>query len=393
MYMNFAYKRTWAQVDLDALVHNFNTVKEHCKSKICCVIKADAYGHGAVAVATLYQNLGADFLGVSNAAEALQLRENGINLPILILGFSPPEMAKTLAEQNISQCIYSKEQAQEYAQALKDSGKKLKIHIKVDTGMSRLGFYFHDENRDFNAVEEIKHVKNLECFDCEGLFTHFAAADSGSEGTEIVEKQTALFEKIKTLLSKQGINFKINHMANSGGALDYEKTHFDMVRVGIVLYGLLPSSKTVNKLSLKPALSLKAIVSHVKAINEGDRVSYAGVYTAKSKEYIATIPTGYADGYGLMLGQNGAQVLINGKRYPIVGRVCMDQMMALVDEDLKSGDIVTLMGKDGHEEISAEELAKIRNTINYEIICNISARVARVYVKDGKVVESFSYIY
>ncbi len=391
--MNFLYKRIWAQVDLDALEHNFNTVKQNSKSKICCVIKADAYGHGAVALATLYQKLGADFLGVSNVLEALQLRENGINLPILILGFSPPEMAKTLAEQNISQCIYSKEQASEYRDALKGSDKKLKVHIKIDTGMSRLGFYFHDEERDLSVVDDINYVKTLDCFDCEGLFTHFATADSGEDGKVFVNKQVKLFEKIKTLLSEQGINFEINHVANSGAMLDYKETHFDMVRVGIVLYGLTPSSKIKSPLPLKPALSLKAIVSHVKPIHKGDTVSYAGVYTAEGDEYIATIPAGYADGYGIMLGKNGAQVLINGKRYPIVGRVCMDQMMALVDQNIKAGDTVTLMGKDGSEEISAEELADMRNTINYEIICNISARVGRVYVKDNKVVESFSYIY
>ncbi len=391
--MDFVYKRTWAQIDLNALRHNFDIVKSQCKSKLCCVIKADAYGHGAVAVATLYEELGADFLGVSNPAEALQLRENGVNLPILILGFSPPQMAKTLAEKNISQCVYSLEQALQFDTALKDCDKKLKIHIKVDTGMSRLGVYYHDVKRDASAIKEIADISVLENLYSEGLFTHFATSDSAEEGEEFVEKQMKLFMKLKSELIKKDIRFELYHAANSGALLDYKNTYLDMVRAGIVMYGLAPSDKMRNKLELKPSLSLKAIVSHVKPIYEGDRVSYGGVYTADKKEYLATIPTGYADGYGLMLCKNGVEVLINGKRYPIVGRICMDQMMALVDDSVKAGDIVTLMGKDGDEEISAKELADLRDTINYEIICNISARVPRVYVENGKVKENFSYIY
>ncbi len=388
--MQHLHRRTWAEVDLDAVKHNFLKISENARSMICPVIKADAYGHGAVALARIYEELGAKMLAVSNIDEALQLRNNEIKAPILIFGFTPPSDAAVLSKLNISQCVYSLNFAKQLSKECIEQGVKVNIHIKIDTGMSRLGFYFQESERDFASTDEVKAVCGLDGFNLEGIFTHFAAADDGSD--DFTLKQIENFNKVLSLLSE--FDFKIKHAANSAAIEDFPTSHFDMVRAGIILYGLSPSKNMRNNLDLKPVLSLKSVISHVKFLKKGSTVSYSRTYFAEKDVRVATVPIGYADGYTRMLSEKGADVLINGKRCPIIGRICMDQLMVLVDEDEKIniGDTVVLIGKYGDECISVDEIAEKRNTINYEVICDLGARVPRVYIKNNEAVDILNYI-
>ena len=382
-------RRTWAEIDLDAGARNFQAVRRaaHPNAGVCCVVKADAYGHGAVRMAKEYETLGADWFAVSNLEEALQLRLSGIEKPILVLGFTPAEEAKTLSGHNISQCVYSPEYAGELSRHAFEAGVTVKIHVKVDTGMSRLGFYFQDINRDEGAVEQIKAVCSLPGLYPEGIFTHFAVSDDGREGDAFTMRQFGCFKEMIEALLREGLSFEVRHCANSAAIFDYPLSHLDLVRAGIVIYGLYPSDELRNRPSLSPALSLYSVVSHVKTIQAGATVSYGREFTADKALRVATIPIGYADGYPRRLAPGGAQVLIHGKRCPILGRICMDQLMADVSalEDVKIDDLVTLIGRDGEEEITAGELAAREGTIGYEVICALSKRVPRVYLKHGKV--------
>lgn len=384
------YRRTWAEIDLDCVKHNFNEIKKICDNKICCVIKADAYGHGAVALAKEYESLGASFFGVSNIDEALQLRRANITLPILIFGYTPVSDASLLAHNNISQCVYSLEYAQMLFKECEKQNVSVKIHIKVDTGMSRLGFYYQNPVEDVNTIKEICKVNKLYRLDIEGIFTHFSSADEGTDTFTV--KQLDNFNNLLTKLDH--INFKFVHASNSGAIEDFTNARFDMVRAGIILYGLSPSNDIRNKLDLKPVLSLKSVISHIKTIKTGAVVSYGRDFTAKKDMTIATIPIGYADGYTRILADNGGEILVSGKRCKIIGRICMDQLMVdLGDlEDVKIGDIVTIIGNDKKECISADEIARLRSTINYEVICDIGARVPRVYIKNNKEVGLLNYI-
>lgn len=380
-------RRTWAEIDLDALAHNVSVIRQAApESMLCGVVKADAYGHGAVRLARELESLGADWFAVSNLEEALQLRQAGFSRPILILGFTPPEAASVLAEQNISQCVYSGEYAAALSGQARRVGKTVKAHIKLDTGMSRLGFYFQDKQRDRAAVEEIKAACFLPGLEAEGVFTHFAVSDGGADGEAFTLRQFDCFQTAIALLEQEGVRFPIKHCANSAAIFDYPQAHLDMVRAGIVLYGLQPSGDLKNAPDLKPVLSLRSVVSHVKAVEPGSTVSYGREYEAAAGKKIATVPVGYADGYPRSLSPGGAELLIRGVRCPIVGRICMDQLMVDVSRvpDVKIGDKVTLIGRDGAEEISADELAKKEGTINYEVVCAISKRVPRVYLKNGK---------
>lgn len=382
-------RRTWAEIDLDAAARNFQAVRRAANpnAKICCVVKADAYGHGAVRMAKEYEALGADWFAVSNLEEALQLRLSGITKPLLVLGFTPAEEAKSLSEHNISQCVYSLEYAQSLSRHAAEAGITVKIHVKIDTGMSRLGFYFQDINRDEDAVSQIKEVCTLPGLYPEGIFTHFAVSDGGTAGDAFTMRQFGCFKEMIEALLREGISFEVRHCANSAAVFDYPLSHLDLVRAGIVIYGLSPSEKLRTRPDLSPALSLRSVVSHVKTIKAGATISYGRDFTAKQDMKIATIPVGYADGYPRRLSPGGAQVLIHGRRCPILGRICMDQMMADVSElsDVQIGDLVTLIGRDGEEAITADELAAWEDTIGYEVICALSKRVPRVYLKNGEI--------
>ena len=382
-------RRTWAEIDLDALARDFQAVREAAnpQAKVCCVVKADAYGHGAVRIAREFEGLGADWFAVSNLEEALQLRLGGIQKPILVLGYTPPEEAAALSNHHISQCVYSLDYARDLSRAAEEAGATVNIHVKIDTGMSRLGFYYQDISRDEATVQEVKAACQLPGLHPEGIFTHFAVSDEGKAGDAFTMQQFGCFKEMIEALLREDIDFEVRHCANSAAVFDYPLSHLDMVRAGIVIYGLYPSEELRHKPDLTPVLSLRSVVSHVKTVKPGATISYGRKFTAQKEMKVATVPVGYADGYPRILSAKGAQVLIGGKRCPILGRVCMDQLMADVSAlpDVKVGDTVTLIGRDGEEAITADELANLEGSINYEVVCGLSKRVPRVYLKGGKV--------
>ncbi|ANU53990.1 alanine racemase [Acutalibacter muris] len=385
-------RRTWAEIDLDALAHNYRRVREATdqRAKVCCVVKADGYGHGALRIAAELQSLGADWFAVSNLEEALQLRRGGIERPILVLGFTPPEEAAALSEGDVSQCVYSAEYAEKLSLCAKVAGVKVKIHAKIDTGMSRLGFYFQDIFRDEGAIDEVIKACSLPGLIPEGVFSHFAVSDEGKAGDAFTMRQFGCFKEMSEALVRAGVGGDkppLRHCANSAAVFDYPLSHLDMVRAGVVLYGLYPSGQLRARPDLRPVLSLRSVVSHVKTLLPGATVSYGRRFTAQQETRVATVPVGYADGYPRALGPGGAVVLIRGQRCPVLGRICMDQLMADVSgvEGAAMGDRVTLIGRDGTEEITAGEVAGWEGTINYEVVCALSKRVPRVYLKGGRV--------
>ena len=381
-------KRFWAEIDMNAAESNFKLIKSKLKptTKLCCVVKANAYGHGAVYLSKLYERLGADFFAVSNIEEAMQLRNNGIKAPILILGYTPTSCASILAENNISQSVFSYSYAKELSQCAHCDGVSVKIHIKLDSGMGRIGFDCIHQNDDMiNSIVGVCRMPGLEP---EGIFTHFAVADEGVDGAEFTKTQYERFERAVHELEGRGISFEIKHCANSATTFEYPEYHLDMVRVGVVLYGLAPSIKVRGCEGLVPVMSLKSVISMIKEIEKGDTVSYGCTFVAEKKTRIATAPVGYADGFWRSNAQNGTQMLIRGQRVGIVGRVCMDQIMLDVTDvkGVKEGDYITLIGTDKDESITADELAKRNGTIGYEMICSIGERVPRFYIKDHDIV-------
>jgi alanine racemase len=393
--MSDFFKRTWAEVDLDAIDHNFKMIRQQLKSTtlICCVVKADAYGHGAEALAKEYEKLGADWVAVSNLEEAMQLRNVGIQLPILILGYTPPSEAAKLNELNIVQTVLSAEYGAALSSEAVRSGVSVRVHIKVDTGMSRIGFLYQNPNRDAAVIDEIERMCRLPALHAEGIFTHFASADEGEDGRAYTQMQYEDFLNVVALLKQRGINFAIKHCANSAAVLDYPEMQMDMVRPGVILYGLMPSDQMRNKIDLKPAMQLKSIVSLVKTVEPQTAVSYGRKYLTDSPTKIATVPIGYADGYPRCLYEK-ASMLVRGQKAKIIGRVCMDQLMLNVTSipDVKDGDIVTVFGNDGEACITLDELAAYNRTINYELICILSKRVPRIYYKNHVEVGELNYL-
>ncbi len=389
-------KRTWAEIDLDAVKHNFLKIRESInpKSKIMCVVKADAYGHGAEFLSKEYQTLGADWFSVSNIDEAMQLRDCGITKPILILGYTPVTEAPKLAQFSISQAVLSEEYAEELSKVAVQNEITVKVHVKLDSGMARIGLVCHDEmlcDQTTRSLEKIYHKKGLEL---EGLFTHFAVSDEGKDGEIATKKQYQNFMRVVNRFQEKGYKIPLCHCCNSGAILDYPEMDLDMVRAGIILYGLLPSIKTRNQLDFKPVMQLKTVISQLKTVKGHTPVSYGGTFVTTRQTKIASVPIGYADGYFRSFS-NRSEMLVRGKRVPVIGRVCMDQLMLDVTDvsQVEEGDVVTVFGKDGSEEISASDLAKLADTISYEIICLLGKRVPRVYLKDGKTVGQLNYIY
>lgn len=382
-------KRTWAEISLDAVIHNFKEIKSKTgNAKICCVVKADGYGHGAVMLSQVYEKLGADFFAVSNIDEGIELRDAGCTLPILILGYTPVTDASRLAQYNISQAVFSLG----YAQALSDectkAGVSVKIHIKADTGMSRIGFMCQQFPRDDNSIKEICKACALPNLIPEGLFTHFCVSDEGEEGREFTQKQYDNFTYVRKALESEGLNIEICHCSNSGAIEDYGDTYCDMVRAGIILYGLAPSPKLFGKLNLIPAMTLKTSVAYVKELKKGADISYGRTFTAPKDMKIATVPIGYADGFVRSNAENG-YMLVNGQKAKIVGRICMDQtMLDVTDIDyVEQGDEVVVFGTGEHGEPTADSIAKNTDTINYEVVCLVGKRVPRIYYKDGVITE------
>lgn len=377
--MNFLH-RAWAQIKLDNLKYNLSLVRQAARnSMIMSVVKADAYGHGAVAVARALSSAGTDWFAVSNLEEALELRLANIAEPILVLGTTPPEYAKVLAENNISQTVYCSDYAAKLSQNAAREGVTVNIHIKLDTGMRRLGFNASDDGEIAAAAAAC----SLSGLHAQGVFTHFASADKdGDPDGSFTAKQYDLFCRAVESIEANGIKFELHHCSNSAATLTRPEMHMDMVRAGIILYGLAPSSE-VQIDRFKPVMSLHASVSMVKTVHAGSDISYGRTFTAPRDMTVATVPIGYADGY--MRAFSSGRVIAGGKYADIVGRICMDQMMIDVTGlDVRVGDTVTLFGTDGSCEIPVDELARLSQTINYEVVCLLSKRITRVYTENGK---------
>ena len=392
--MSTYLRRTWAEVDIHAIKHNFDVIRRSAadNAQIMCVIKADAYGHGAVFLGRLYEKMGASRLAVSNIEEAMQLRDNGIQLPVLILGFTPANLAKVLADHHISQAVFSEEYAKELSDFAVRENVNVNIHIKLDTGMSRIGFMYQNIERDSDSVEQIKRVCQLPNLISEGIFTHFAVSDEGEEGREATLHQLACFTDAVEKLKADGITFPIVHCSNSGAIIDYQQAHYNCVRAGIILYGLSPSPKLDGKLDLQPAMQIKSVIAQIKTVEPGTPLSYGGTFVTEKPTKVATVPIGYADGYPRGLSNKG-YVLIHGQKAPVTGRVCMDQFMVDVSgiPGVKTGDEVVLLGTQEGERITAEELGDLSGRFNYELVCCISRRVPRNYTEDGRIVEQVDY--
>ncbi|WP_418815601.1 alanine racemase [Ruminococcus bromii] len=381
-------KRTWAEISLNAIEHNYNVIRNKVAddTKVCCVIKADGYGHGAVELSQVYEKLGADFFAVSNIDEGIEIRKSGSKLPIVILGYTPVSEAKNLAEYDISQAVFSLEYAKELSEKCVEEDCICKMHIKVDSGMSRIGFMCQEFPRDEYSIEEICEACCLPNLEVEGLFTHFCVSDEDAEGREFTNKQYENFIHVRDSLKKRGVDISVVHCSNSGAIEDYPETCCDMVRAGIILYGLAPSSKLADRLDLVPAMTLKTVVAFVKEVQKGATISYGRTFTADRKMKIATVPIGYADGFIRQNAKDG-YMMVNGKKTKIVGRICMDQTMLDVTdiEDVKTGDEVVVFGTGENGEPTADSLAENTGTINYETVCLVGKRVPRIYIKDGKI--------
>lgn len=380
-------KRVWAEIDLDAAQYNFNLIRSNlgAKVKTCCVIKANAYGHGAVEMARMYARAGADWFAVSNIQEAVQLRRADLHLPILILGYTDPQCASQLAELNISQCVFSKAYGEELSACAVAQNVKVKIHIKLDTGMGRIGFACL--NKTCNELDQVALVCKLSGLESEGIFTHFSSSDEGEGGEAYTKQQYRAFSYAIEALAQEGITFSIRHCANSAATFEYPEMQMDMVRMGIILYGMYPSSVMHNMPPLKPILSLKTVITHVKTVQAGEGISYGREFVADREMRVATLPIGYADGFWRSNFQSGGQVLINGCAAPIIGRVCMDQCMINVShiEGALPGAEVVVYGTESP--CLVDEIAKRNGTINYEILCAIGQRVPRVYYSGNKIVK------
>ncbi len=377
-------RRSWAEIDLDHTQHNFVCIRQRLAkgTKLCCVIKANAYGHSAVQLADLYQQLGADYLAVSNIEEALQLRQHEIHLPILILGYTPADCAALLAKYDITQCVYSYEYGMALSQNAVRAGVTVKVHIKLDTGMGRIGFVCRDADDEVETIAAVCHAEGL---DTEGVFMHFAVADEGEDGKAYTASQFTHFMSAIAALEKLGVTFRIRHCANSAAIFDYPEFHLDMVRAGVVLYGLKPSQQVQNLPDLKPVMSLHSVIAHIKTLQPGQSVSYGRTYTAEKAQRVATIPLGYADGFRRMNGQQRYSLCVNGKSAQILGRVCMDQLMVdVTDIECNLGDEVLVFGDVAP--YTVDEIARINGTINYEIVCDVGERVPRAFVQDGAII-------
>ncbi len=372
----------WAEIDLSAIEHNLKEVRRLIspKTQIMAVVKADAYGHGAFFVARKVVDIGAKYLAVARLDEAIFLRVKGIDKDILILGYVPENRLKEVFEYNLMVSVFDIDQAKAYEKVARSLGKKLNVHIKVDTGMGRLGFVLCDESVKKKSMEEIFDLLQIKEFNIKGIYTHFACADE--EDLTFSYKQLSIFSELKEAIEKKIKNKILFHVANSAGIIQLPMAHLDVVRPGIMLYGLYPSNyvKSLKRVNLKPAMSLKAKIVQVKEVDKGFRVSYGATYATNKKCRLATIPVGYADGYPRILSNTGV-VLVKGKRAKICGRVCMDQIVVDVTGiDVHIGDEVLIFGRDEYGELSADEVATLAGTINYEIVSSLTKRVKKFYM-------------
>ena len=379
------YDNTYVSIDLDIIAANFRAIREKVGVPVMAIVKADAYGHGAIQVARQLQDLCA-FFGVSSMLEAMELRQAGLKNPILILGHTPVSAFPIAIREGIRPAIFHYEDAVALSREAVKLGVTAPFHFAVDTGMSRLGFQATEEDADICA--KIMELPNLEA---EGLFSHFATADC--EDLTRSRMQADLFDRFDAMLRSRGVHVAIRHLDNSAGLMNFTE-HYEMVRAGIVTYGMYPSEEVSTALlKLTPALRWSSRVTHVKVLEPGREISYGGTYVTEKPTRVATVPVGYADGYRRSLSGK-FYVLIRGKRAPILGRICMDQMMVDVTDipDVQLNDRVTLVGTDGEETITMEQIAEKANSFNYEFVCGISRRVPRFYYQDGKIVHQVHYL-
>ena len=371
----------WAEINLDVIATNTKNIKKLVGDKeLIAIVKADCYGHGAVdVVPTLLEN-GASRLAVAMLTEAIELRENNINAPIVILGYTPLYLGEELINYDIEQTVYDLDYAKELSKIALSFNKKAKIHIAIDTGMGRIGFLPGDD-----TVKIINEVYNLEGLEVIGIYSHFSTSDEKDKS--YANEQLFKFKKVMADLKALGIEIPLKHISNSGAIIDMPETYLNGVRPGIILYGYYPSKEVSNdNLSVKPALTLKAKVAHVKELHKDMYISYGKTFKTNKKTIVATLPIGYGDGYPRALSEN-AKVIVNGKFASILGRICMDQCMIDVTdiENIKTGDEVIILGGEGDLKFNADDMAEALGTINYEILCRIKSRIPRVYIKNKEV--------
>ena len=379
------FDSTRVKIDLDAISENFNAIRAKAKVPVMAVIKADAYGHGAIEVARLLQDRAA-FFGVSSMLEATELRRAGLKNPILILGHTPVHAFDTAIREEIRPAIFRYEDAAALSDGAVAAGMTVPFHFAVDTGMSRIGFPVTEE-----AADTCAQIAKLPGLIPEGIFSHFATADCADLSRS--RAQAERFDTFCQMLKDRGVDIPLRHLNNSAGLMNFD-THYEMVRAGIVTYGMYPSEEVcTDLLTLKPALQFLSKVTFVKTLPAGREISYGGTYTTTGPTRVATVPVGYADGYRRSLSGK-FYCLIHGKRAPILGRICMDQMMVDVSgiPETKPGDRVTLVGTDGEETITMEAIAAAADSFNYEFVCGISRRVPRIYTSGGKNVHSVHYL-
>ena len=380
------YGRTWAQIDLGAICHNVACIRKKIGSdvKLLTVIKADAYGHGAVEVAKALQKQ-CDFFGVASVSEGVELCKAGIQIPILVLGFTDSYDFTHAVEFDIRPTIFTLEQAQALSEEAQRQGKTASFHFAVDTGMSRIGFQVTEECADL-----VQQITQLPALYAEGIFSHYFAADESDLSRAYA--QQVQFKQFVDMLSARGIEIPIRHMSNSAGILTLDNC-FDMVRSGIITYGVFPNTEMDRSMDLRPALQWKSQVFHVKALASGRYVGYGGTYITNRPTVVATIPVGYADGYPWYLSNKG-KVIIHGQYAPIIGRVCMDLLMVDVTDidNVQDGDIVTLIGSEGSAVLSVEEVAEAANSFSYELLCSFTRRVPRVYVRNDREIKVVDYL-
>lgn len=368
----------WSEINVNALAHNIRQLRNITspQAELMAVVKANAYGHGAEQVSRIALASGATQLGVARVSEGLELREAGIDAPLLVLGFTVPDEYSLLLENNLIQTVYNMEIARGLSATASRANKKALVHIKVDTGMGRLGFL-----PDGSGMRDILNIAKLPHLELAGIFTHFATADSRDKS--YARQQWQKFTGFIAQLARAGIEFPCRHAANSAAILDMPETHLDMVRAGIAVYGIWPSSEVANRhIDLQPVMAVKSRIAHIKQVPAGFRVSYGATYATSAPTVIATIPVGYADGYSRLLSSRG-EVLIHGRRTPVIGRICMDQFMVDVGNipNAEPGDEVVLLGRQGSEEIAADDIAEKIGTISYEVLCAINCRrVPRYYI-------------
>lgn len=378
----------WAEIDLDAIAYNTRNIKKLIGDKdLIAVVKANCYGHGVIdIIPTLLEN-GVSRFAVAMISEALEIRDNKITAPVMILGFTPLYLGEELINNNIEQTVYDLDYAKELSKIALTLNKKAKIHIAIDTGMGRIGFLPNEK-----SIDNITEICSLEGIEVIGIFTHFSTSDEKDK--EYSHEQFTKMLSVMDTLKKRGIDIPLKHVSNSGAIIDLPDTYLDAVRAGIILYGYYPSDEIdKNNLALKPALTLKATITNVKTLEKDMYVSYGRTFKTSNETIVATIPVGYADGYLRKLAENG-KVIIKGEFAPIIGRICMDQFMIDVTNipDVKIGDEVILLGEKNGLKYNADDMAKKLDTINYEVTCMLKSRLPRVYIKDTHIINVKNHI-